>query len=89
MRGAVIQDFFCEEAVVIRRVLSDGQWGRIKDLVPGKESERGVTGDDNRLFLEAVLWVVRTGVPCVNGGAKWDRRGGVKRDHLAAVGLSP
>ena len=25
----------------------------------------------------------------VNGGAKWDRRGGAKRDHLAAVGLSP
>ncbi len=26
---------------------------------------------------------------CVNGGAKSDRRGGVKRDHLAAAGLSP
>ena len=25
----------------------------------------------------------------VNGGAKWDHGGGVKRDHLAAVGLSP
>ena len=25
----------------------------------------------------------------VNGGAKSDRRGGVKRDHLAAAGLSP
>jgi hypothetical protein len=24
----------------------------------------------------------------VNGGAKWDHRGGVKRDHLAAAGLS-
>ena len=25
----------------------------------------------------------------VNGGVKWDRRGGVKKDHLAAAGLSP
>ena len=48
---------------MIRRVLSDGQWGRIKDSVPGKESDRGVTGHDNRLFVEAVLWVVRTGAP--------------------------
>jgi ABC-type microcin C transport system duplicated ATPase subunit YejF len=29
------------------------------------------------------------GMVGVNGGAKWDRRGGVRRDHLAAAGLSP
>ncbi len=44
---------------MIRTVLSDAQWGRIKGLVPGKESDRGVTGRDNRLFVEAVLWVAR------------------------------
>ncbi len=48
---------------MIRRILSDGQWDRIKDLVPGKGSDRGVTGRDNRLFVEAVLWVARTGAP--------------------------
>ena len=30
---------------------------------PGKEGDAGVTGKDNRLFLEAVLWRVRTGLP--------------------------
>ena len=48
---------------MIRTVLSDAQWDRIKGLVPGKESDRGVTGRDNRLFVEAVLWVARTGAP--------------------------
>ena len=48
---------------MIRRILSDGQWNRIKDLVPGKGSDRGVRGGDNRLFVEAVLWIARTGAP--------------------------
>ncbi len=48
---------------MIRTVLSDAQWDRIKDLVPGKATDRGVTGRDNRLFVEAVLWVARTGAP--------------------------
>ena len=39
---------------MIRTVLSDAQWDRIKDLVPGKATDRGVTGRDNRLFVEAV-----------------------------------
>ena len=48
---------------MIRTVLSQAQWHRIKDLVPGKVTDRGVTGGDNRLFVEAVLWVARTGAP--------------------------
>ncbi len=48
---------------MIRTLLSDAQWDRITDLVPGKESDRGVTGRDNRLFVEGVLWVARTGAP--------------------------
>ncbi len=46
-----------------RRVLRDDQWDRIKDLLPGKASDRGVTAADNRLFVEAVLWIGRTGAP--------------------------
>ncbi len=48
---------------MIRTVLSQAQWHRIKDLVPGKATDRGVTGRDNRMFVEAVLWVARTGAP--------------------------
>ena len=43
--------------------LRDDQWERIKELLPGKASDRGVTARDNRRFVEAVLWVARTGAP--------------------------
>ncbi len=36
---------------------------RINDLLPGKTTDCGVTAKDNRLFLEAVLWIARTGAP--------------------------
>ena len=29
----------------------------------GKVTDRGRSGKDNRLFLEAVLWIARTGSP--------------------------
>ncbi len=46
-----------------RTALRNDQWNRIKDLLPGKSSDRGVTAKDNRKFLEAVLWIARTGAP--------------------------
>ncbi len=46
-----------------RKILRDDQWERIKDLLPGKACDRGVTAKDNRLFIEAVLWIARTGSP--------------------------
>ena len=46
-----------------RFVISDDVWARLGPLLPGKQGDSGATGKDNRLFLEAVLWRVRTGVP--------------------------
>ena len=46
-----------------RRTLSDAQWARIADLVPGKAGDRGATAKDNRLFVDAVLWIARTSAP--------------------------
>ena len=46
-----------------RSLLSDEQWERIAPLVPGKPGDPGRSGADNRLFLEAVLWMARTGAP--------------------------
>ena len=45
------------------RTLTDGQWERIEPLLPGKEGDRGRTGADNRLFVDAVLWLARTASP--------------------------
>ncbi len=43
--------------------LRDDQWDRIKDLLPGKLGDRGVTAQDNRRFIEAVLYRYRAGIP--------------------------
>lgn len=42
------------------RILTDAQWAKIEPLCSGKASERGVTAKDNRLFVEAVLWITQT-----------------------------
>lgn len=46
-----------------RDLLNDEQWKRIAPLLPGKEGDPGRSGKDNRLFVEAVLWLVRAGAP--------------------------
>jgi transposase len=46
-----------------RLVLSDAQWSRVAEHIIGDERTRGSSGRDNRMFVEAVLWVVRTGSP--------------------------
>ena len=43
--------------------LRDDQWDRIKDFLPGREGHVGGTAADNRLFVEAVLFRYRAGVP--------------------------
>ena len=46
-----------------RHALSDRQWEAIKDLLLGKEGDVGVTAKENRLFVDAVLYRSRTGIP--------------------------
>ncbi len=46
-----------------RLVIDDRLWSLMEGLLPGKSTDCGVTGKDNRLFMEAVLWRVRTGSP--------------------------
>ena len=44
-----------------RYELTLAQWERIAHLVPGKAGDPGRTGADNRLFVNGVLWVLRSG----------------------------
>src|SRR3954452_23217446 len=37
------------------------QWRRIEELLPGKPGDPGRSGRDNRLFVNGVLWVLRSG----------------------------
>ena len=43
--------------------LRDDQWDRIKDFLPGREGHVGGTAANNRLFVEAVLYRYRAGIP--------------------------
>jgi transposase len=46
-----------------RYALRDDQWDRIKDILPGREGHVGGTAADNRLFVEAVIYRYRAGIP--------------------------
>jgi putative transposase len=46
-----------------RLVLSDAQWDRLSGLIIGRPDQKGSTGRNNRMFVEGVLWIVRTGSP--------------------------
>lgn len=46
-----------------RHRLTDAQWERIAPRIPGKPGDPGRHGENNRLFVEAVLWLARTGAP--------------------------
>ena len=46
-----------------RFLLNDAQYKKMAPLLPGKSGDSGRTAADNRLFVEAVLWIVRTGAP--------------------------
>ncbi len=61
-----------------RYELSEAQWRRIEGMLPGKQSDPGRTAADNRLFINGVLWVLRS-------GARWsdlpERYGKYKTVH--------
>ena len=46
-----------------RHEIADEDWKRIENLLPGRAGDPGVTARDNRLFLNAVLWIAKTGAP--------------------------
>jgi len=46
-----------------RFVLTDAQWAKMEPHCLGKSGDPGRSGVDNRGFIEAVLWIARTGSP--------------------------
>ena len=63
-----------------RHAISDEQWERIKDLLPGRRGSPGRPAGDNRLFVDAVLWIGKTGAPwrdlperCGDWNSAWRR----------------
>ena len=46
-----------------RHAISDDDWDRIKGLLSGQPGQHGKVAKDNRRFVDAVLWIARTGAP--------------------------
>ncbi len=46
---------------MVDNYLSEDLWRAVAPVLPGKAGDPGCSGRDNRLFLEAVFWVLRTG----------------------------
>ena len=46
-----------------RHAIPDDRWERIKDLLPGRPGTPGRPARNNRLFVDAVLWIGKTGAP--------------------------
>lgn len=46
-----------------RHEIDQEAWERIEGLLPGKAGDPGVTAADNRLFINAVFWIAKTGAP--------------------------
>jgi len=72
-----------------RHALSDEQWDAIKTLVPGKQGGPGRSGENNRRFVNAVLFVLKTGIPWVDLPARYGKPNSVwKRfDRWCAKGV--
>ena len=46
-----------------RYEVTDEHWSLIEPLLSGREGDPGAHGADNRLFVNAVIWIARTGAP--------------------------
>lgn len=61
--GDACRPFLYRPAMTRRYALRDDQWDRIRDLLLGRAGHVGVTAKDNRLFVEAILYRYRAGIP--------------------------
>ena len=99
----MVQDCFLEAVLGVpdRLVPSDAQWDRIAPLIIGRADQKGSRGRNRRMFVEGVLWLVRTGAPWrdlpeVFGAwnslfrrfSRWSAKG-VWRRRLAALSDDP
>ena len=46
-----------------RHNISDKLWEKIEKILPGSEGKRGRPAENNRRFINAVFWILRTGAP--------------------------
>ena len=72
-----------------RHELTDAQWEAIRDRLPGKASDPGVTAKDNRLFVNAVLFMAMTGIAWPDLPERFGKHDSVRKrfDRWCASGV--
>jgi transposase len=72
-----------------RHELTDEQWSKIEDELPGKATDPGRTAADNRLFVNAVRYVLNTGIPWADLPERFGKPNTVwkRYDRWAATGV--
>jgi len=51
------------ETTYRRHDIPDKQWALLSPHLPGQKGQRGGVAEDNRRFINAVFWILRTGAP--------------------------
>ena len=54
-----------------RHDISDRAWELLKDHLSGQKGKRGGQARDNRQFINAVIWILRTGAPWRSEYGDW------------------
>lgn len=62
--------------------LREDQWLRLFEMLPGRDDTVGVTAKDNRLFVDAVLYRYRSGIPWRDLPARFGEWRNVHRRHI-------
>lgn len=72
-----------------RHELTDAQWAKIESILPGKKSDPGRTAADNRLFVNAVIYVLKTGIPWADLPGRFGKHDTVRKrfDRWCARGI--
>ena len=64
-----------------RHELTEAQWETIRDRLPGKQGDPGRTAADNRLFVNAVLYVGKTGIPWADLPERFGKHDSVRKRY--------
>ena len=72
-----------------RHELTEAQWAKIEHLLPGKKTDPGRTAADNRLFVNAVVYVLKTGIPWADLPGRFAKHDTIRKrfDRWCAAGV--
>ena len=69
-----------------RHDISDAAWALLEPHLPGQSGQWGGVAKDNRLFINAVFWILRTGAPWRDLPPEYDKWGTVHLINALFVG---